>query len=337
MREPVGVVGTVIPWNGPVATASLKISPALAAGCTVVLKPAPEGPVSTLLLAEALEAAELPEGVISVLPGGREVGEHLVRHRGIDKVSFTGLDRRRPARDVAVRRADRARHARARRQVGRRSSATTSPLEDVLGTLLPAGFGHSGQVCAAITRIFVSRSRHDELVDSRGRGAALAAGRRPARPRHGDRPAGRRAPARPRRGLHRQGQVRRARRWSPAAAAPRASTRAGTSSRPCSPTSTNDMTDRPRGDLRPGAHGDPVRGRRRRRADRQRLRLRAVGRRLHQRPRARRGDRAPRPHGPDLRQQRLDVRRRSRSAASSSPGSAARAASRASRRTSRPR
>ena len=90
VREPVGVVGTVIPWNGPVATASLKISPALAAGCTVVLKPAPEGPVSTLLLAEALEAAELPEGVISVLPASREVGEHLVRHRGIDKVSFTG-------------------------------------------------------------------------------------------------------------------------------------------------------------------------------------------------------------------------------------------------------
>jgi acyl-CoA reductase-like NAD-dependent aldehyde dehydrogenase len=90
VREPVGVVATIIPWNGPVATASLKISPALAAGCTVVLKPAPEGPVSVMMLAEALEAAGLPEGVISILPAGREVGEYLVTHPGVDKVAFTG-------------------------------------------------------------------------------------------------------------------------------------------------------------------------------------------------------------------------------------------------------
>src|SRR5829696_1631238 len=80
VREPIGVAAVIIPWNGPVATASLKIAPALAAGCTIVLKPAPEGPVSVMVLAEALAAAGLPEGVVSVLPGGREVGEHLVRH-----------------------------------------------------------------------------------------------------------------------------------------------------------------------------------------------------------------------------------------------------------------
>ena len=68
VREPVGVVATIIPWNGPVATASLKLGPALAAGCTVILKPAPEGPVSVMLLAEAIEAAGLPEGVVSILP-----------------------------------------------------------------------------------------------------------------------------------------------------------------------------------------------------------------------------------------------------------------------------
>ncbi len=165
VREPVGVVGTVIPWNGPVATASLKISPALAAGCTVVLKPAPEGPVSTLLLAEALEAAELPEGVISVLPASREVGEHLVRHRGIDKVSFTGST----AAGRRVMSLCGERIARVTLELGGKSAGIVCddiPLEDVLGTLLPAGFGHSGQVCAAITRIFVSRSRHDELVQA---------------------------------------------------------------------------------------------------------------------------------------------------------------------------
>ena len=90
VREPVGVVATIIPWNGPVATASLKLGPALAAGCTVVLKPAPEGPVSVMLLAEAIEAAGLPEGVVSILPTGREVGEHLVSHPDVDKVAFTG-------------------------------------------------------------------------------------------------------------------------------------------------------------------------------------------------------------------------------------------------------
>src|SRR6202007_1492000 len=90
VRMPIGVVGTIIPWNAPVPSASMKLPAALAAGCTVVLKPAPEGPVSTMMLAEAFEAAELPEGVISVIPAGREVGESLVRHPGVDKIAFTG-------------------------------------------------------------------------------------------------------------------------------------------------------------------------------------------------------------------------------------------------------
>jgi acyl-CoA reductase-like NAD-dependent aldehyde dehydrogenase len=163
VNEPVGVVGTVIPWNGPVATASLKISPALAAGCTIVLKPAPEGPVSTLLLAEALEAAGLPEGVISVLPAGREVGEHLVRHRDVDKVSFTGST----AAGRRVMSLCGERIARVTLELGGKSAGIVCDdidLEQVLPTMLPAGWAHSGQVCAAITRIFVSRARHDELV-----------------------------------------------------------------------------------------------------------------------------------------------------------------------------
>ncbi|ODU06886.1 MAG: aldehyde dehydrogenase [Pseudonocardia sp. SCN 72-86] len=165
VNEPVGVVATIIPWNGPVGTASLKISPALAAGCTVVLKPAPEGPVSVFLLAEAIEAAGLPEGVVNIVPAGREVGEYLVRHPGIDKVSFTGST-------VAGRRIMSLcgeRITRVTLELGGKSAGIVCddiPLDQVLPTLLPDGFGHSGQVCAATTRLLVSRNRHDEFVEA---------------------------------------------------------------------------------------------------------------------------------------------------------------------------
>ncbi|WP_189313825.1 aldehyde dehydrogenase [Streptomyces brasiliensis] len=163
VREPVGVVATIIPWNGPVGTASLKIAPALAAGCTVVLKPAPEGPIGTNLLAEALEAAGLPEGVISVLPAGREVGEYLVRHPDVDKVTFTGSTA--AGRRVMALCADRI--ARVTLELGGKSAgiiADDIPLEDVMPSLGFAGILNSGQVCAAITRILVPRERQDELL-----------------------------------------------------------------------------------------------------------------------------------------------------------------------------
>jgi aldehyde dehydrogenase (NAD+) len=165
VREPVGVVGAIIPWNGPVTVAALKLGPALAAGCTVVLKPASDGPVSTLIMAEALEAAGLPDGAMSVLPGGREVGEHLVRHRGVDKVSFTGSTA--AGRRIMSLCADRI--VRVTLELGGKSAGIVCddiPLEQVLPTLLPGGFGHSGQVCAAITRLLVSRKRHNEFVDA---------------------------------------------------------------------------------------------------------------------------------------------------------------------------
>lgn len=182
LREPVGVVGMITPWNAPVAVAALKTGPALAAGCTVVLKPAPEGPVTTLLLAEALEAAGLPEGVISVLPGGSEAGEHLVRHRGVDKVSFTGSTA--VGRRIMALCADRI--ARVTLELGGKSASIVCDdvsLESVLPTLLPAGFGHSGQVCAAITRLLVPRKRHDEFIDAAG---ALLASLKVGDPREPD-------------------------------------------------------------------------------------------------------------------------------------------------------
>ncbi|MGY2067259.1 aldehyde dehydrogenase [Blastococcus sp. SYSU DS0619] len=164
VREPVGVAAVIIPWNGPVATASLKIAPALAAGCTVVLKPAPEGPVSVLLLAEALEAAGLPDGVISVLPGGREVGEHLVRHPDVDKVSFTGST----AAGRRVMQLCGERIARVTLELGGKSAAIVLPDADmasVAQTVTFAGIGNSGQVCAALTRLVVPRDRQDEVVE----------------------------------------------------------------------------------------------------------------------------------------------------------------------------
>jgi acyl-CoA reductase-like NAD-dependent aldehyde dehydrogenase len=89
-RAPVGVVGAIVPWNVPQFLIMPKLIPALIAGCTVVVKPAPETPLDAMWLAEMLDEIGLPEGVVSIIPGGRETGEALVRHPEVDKISFTG-------------------------------------------------------------------------------------------------------------------------------------------------------------------------------------------------------------------------------------------------------
>src|SRR5262245_42219330 len=89
-REPVGVAGCIVPWNVPFFVTMLKLAPALAAGATVVIKPAPETPLDSYLLGEAIAAAGVPKGVVNIVTAGREVGEHLVRHPKVDKISFTG-------------------------------------------------------------------------------------------------------------------------------------------------------------------------------------------------------------------------------------------------------
>ncbi len=129
-REPIGVAGAIVPWNVPLFVTMLKLGPALAAGATVVVKPAPETPLDGILLAEVLREAGLPPGVVNIVPAGREVGEHLVTHPDVDKIGFTGIDRRRPADRGALRRAAQALHARAGRQVGRDHPRRRRPVAD---------------------------------------------------------------------------------------------------------------------------------------------------------------------------------------------------------------
>jgi aldehyde dehydrogenase (NAD+) len=163
--EPVGVVGAIAPWNGAIGAVTMKVSPALAAGCTVVAKPAWEAPTSSLILAEAIEAAELPPGVVSIIPGGRETGEHLVRHPGVDKVSFTGST----AAGRRVMELCAGRIARVTLELGGKSAAIVAddiPVESIVPSLIPGSIGFSGQVCSALTRVLVSEERHDEIVDT---------------------------------------------------------------------------------------------------------------------------------------------------------------------------
>ena len=116
-RAPVGVVGAIVPWNVPQFVIMPKLTPALLAGCTVVLKPAPETPLDAYLLAEMLEEAGLPTGVVNIVPGGRETGEHLVRHPGVDKIAFTGSTAAGRRIAAHLRRAAQAGQPGARRQV----------------------------------------------------------------------------------------------------------------------------------------------------------------------------------------------------------------------------
>ncbi|KXX58918.1 aldehyde dehydrogenase [Rhodococcus sp. LB1] len=165
VKEPVGVVAVVIPWNAPICSASSKMGQALAAGCPVILKPAPESPVSTMVLAEAIEAAGLPEGVVSIIPGGRELGEYIVSHKLVDAVTFTGST----AAGKRVMSLCSQNITRVALELGGKSAgiiADDVPLDRVLPDLAFAGIGHSGQVCAALTRVLVPRKRHDEVTEA---------------------------------------------------------------------------------------------------------------------------------------------------------------------------
>jgi acyl-CoA reductase-like NAD-dependent aldehyde dehydrogenase len=165
VREPVGVVGAIIPWNAPLGLIANKIAPALVAGCTVVLKASPEAPGEAYLVAEVAEAIGLPPGVLNVLTADREVSELLVRDPRVDKITFTGSTA--AGRKIASLCGERI--ARCTLELGGKSAAVVLDDMDIgtaATTLAGAECFLTGQVCSSLTRIIVTRSRHDELVDA---------------------------------------------------------------------------------------------------------------------------------------------------------------------------
>jgi betaine-aldehyde dehydrogenase len=166
-NEPVGVVAAVAPWNVPLFIAAAKLAPALVAGCTVVFKPAPETPLDALRLAELFEEAGLPKGVLSVVPAGREVGEHLVRHPKVDKVSFTGST----AAGKKIGAICGEQLKRFSLELGGKSAAIIlddANLDETLPMLLPNAIMNNGEACIAQTRILAPRDRYQEVVDALG-------------------------------------------------------------------------------------------------------------------------------------------------------------------------
>ncbi|GAA2569740.1 aldehyde dehydrogenase [Mycolicibacterium diernhoferi] len=164
-REPVGVVAAIVPWNMPQFLTIAKVVPALLAGCAVIVKPSPETSLDATLLVEMLNEAGLPPGVLSVLPGGVSVGERLVGHPGVDKVSFTGST----AAGKAVAAACATNLTKVSLELGGKSAAIV--LDDAAPAAVAAGvrsasLSNSGQICNALTRILVPAARQQEFVDA---------------------------------------------------------------------------------------------------------------------------------------------------------------------------
>jgi acyl-CoA reductase-like NAD-dependent aldehyde dehydrogenase len=162
-KEPVGVCGQIIPWNFPLLMAAWKIAPALAAGCTVVLKPAEQTPLSALRLGELVQEAGFPDGVINVVTGDGETGAALVDNEGVDKIAFTG--------STAVGREIGAKAGRALKRVtlelGGKSPNIILPDADLDAAIKGSFQGiyyNTGQACNAGSRLFVHRDQFDEVV-----------------------------------------------------------------------------------------------------------------------------------------------------------------------------
>ncbi|WP_242423791.1 aldehyde dehydrogenase family protein, partial [Frankia sp. EI5c] len=155
----------IVPWNVPVFIACMKLGAALAAGAPIILKPAPEAPLSAFLLAEVLLAADVPPGLVSILPGGADLGRYLVAHRGVDKVSFTGSGA--AGRSVGATCGELVR--RCTLELGGKSAGIIlddADLATVVPQLLDSGLQNNGQVCAAQSRILVPATRYDEIIDA---------------------------------------------------------------------------------------------------------------------------------------------------------------------------
>ncbi len=182
LREPVGVVGLIVPWNVPLAMAVSKISPALAAGCTVVLKPAELTPLTALRLGELIQAIGFPPGVVNIVTGlGHEAGQAIVDHPGVDKISFTG--------STVVGKSLLASAAgnlkRVALELGGKSPVfifADADLDRAMDAAARGIFGNTGQVCAAGSRLFVHRSVADRVIEGivqRARALRVAPGLSP--------------------------------------------------------------------------------------------------------------------------------------------------------------
>ena len=170
-REPIGVVGLITAWNWPLSLVMSKVSPALAAGCTVILKPSEVAPLSAILLTEIIEESGLPPGVFNLVNGdGPTVGAAISSHPGIDMISFTGSTRS----GVLIAKAAADSVKRVTQELGGKSANIILPsadLEKVVGAGVMASFFNAGQSCQAPTRMLVHRSQRDDAVELARRAA----------------------------------------------------------------------------------------------------------------------------------------------------------------------
>lgn len=164
-REPVGVVGQIAPWNYPLLMAVWKLGPALAAGCTVVLKPAPTTPLSTLLLAELIQEAGIPDGVVNVVTGGNDTGQAIVEHPDVRMVSLTGST----ATGKKIMATASATLKRVHLELGGKAPVLVfddADLELVSAKASFAAICNTGQDCTAATRVYVAKSRYNDAMEA---------------------------------------------------------------------------------------------------------------------------------------------------------------------------
>src|ERR1700710_2554459 len=164
LKEPVGVIGAIIPWNGPLGACVWKVGPALATGCTIVLKPAEEAPLTSLRLAELCMEAGIPAGVVNVVTGyGETAGAALASHPDVDKVAFTGSH----VTGQSIIRASAGNLKRVSLELGGKSPDIVFADADLSQAVPGAGmavFANSGQICSAGTRLFVEKKIYEEFV-----------------------------------------------------------------------------------------------------------------------------------------------------------------------------
>src|SRR6202034_1835399 len=165
LKEPIGVVGAIIPWNGPLGASIWKIGPALATGCTVILKPAEEAPLTSLRLGELLLDGGGPPGGLHLVPGyGETAGAALAAHPGVDKIAFTGSH----LTGQLIVKASAGNLKRVSLELGGKSPDIVfadADLESAVPGASMAVFANSGQICSAGTRLFVEQRVYDEFVD----------------------------------------------------------------------------------------------------------------------------------------------------------------------------